>query len=100
VQPHVRLGISRVEADRLKAARAARLADDNHAAAIELAISLALAWLPEGTAILLPPKDRHLRTDILVRTPSQNDYSVLARVDGEEIVFADDFVTPVAEAGA
>jgi len=84
--------------DQLKATRTERLADDNHAAAIELAISV--ARLQKGTAIMFQTKDRHLRTDILVRKPSQNDYSVLAHVDGEEVVFADDFVTPVAEAGA
>jgi hypothetical protein len=42
----------------------------------------------------------HLGTDILARRPSQADYSVLARVNGEEVVFADDFVTPIAESEA
>jgi hypothetical protein len=70
-----------------------------HAAAIELAISV-VARLPTGTATMLQNKHHQLRTDILVREPSQADYSVLARVNGEEVVFADDFVTPVAESGA
>jgi len=82
----------------LKATRTERLAEDNHAAAIELAISVAL--LPKGTAIMLQTENRHLETDILVRKPSQADYSILASVDGEEILFADDFVTPAAESGA
>ena len=69
-----------------------------HAAAIEMAISV--ARLPKGTAIILQTEHDHLGTDILVRRPSQADYSVLASVDGEEVVFADDFVTPVAESGA
>ena len=59
-----------------------------HAAAIEMAISL--ARLPKGRAIILQTEHDHLGTDILVRRPSQGDYSVLASVDGEEVVFADD----------
>jgi len=83
---------------RLKATRTAKLADDHHAAAIELAISL--ARLPKGTeTIFRPDYDTH-RTEILVRKSSQADYSVLASVNGEEAVFADDFVTPVAESEA
>jgi hypothetical protein len=69
-----------------------------HAAAIEMAISV--ARLPTGTATMLQTKHHQLRTDILVREPSQADYSVLAGVDGEEVVFADDFVTPFTESGA
>jgi hypothetical protein len=84
--------------DLLRATRTERLADDNHSAAIELAISV--ARLPKSTAIMLQTKDRHLRTDILVRKPSQGNYSVLACVDGKEVVFADDFITSVAESGA
>jgi hypothetical protein len=68
-----------------------------HVAAIELAISV--ARLPKGAASMLQTKHHQLRTDILVREPSQADYSVLARVDGEEVVFADDPVTAVAESG-
>jgi hypothetical protein len=83
--------------EQLKATRANRLAEDNHAAAIELTISA--ARLPKGTAIMLQTEREHLGTDILVRRPSQADYSVLASVDGEEVVFANDFVTPVAESG-
>jgi hypothetical protein len=69
-----------------------------HAAAIELAISV--ARLPKGTATILPPKHHRLRTEILVCEPSQADYSILACVHGEEVVFADDPVTTVAESGA
>jgi hypothetical protein len=74
------------------------VADDQHAAAIEMAISVAL--LPRGTAIILRRAHTHLGTDILVSRPSQADYFVLACVRGEEVVFADDPVTPVAESGA
>ena len=63
-----------------------------------MAISVAL--LPKGTALILQTAHDHLGTDILVSRPSQADYSVLARVSGEEVVFADDFVAPVAELGA
>jgi hypothetical protein len=56
--------------------------------------------LPRGTAIILESAHTHLGTEILVSGPSQADYSVLACVRGEEVVFADDFVTPVAESGA
>jgi hypothetical protein len=81
-----------------KSTRTERLAEDNHAAAIELAISV--ARLPNGTAIMLQTEHDHLRADILVREPSQADYSILAHVDGEKVVFAGDFVTPVVESGA
>jgi hypothetical protein len=84
--------------EQLKATRAERLAEDSHAAAIELTISA--ARLPKGTAIMLQTEHDHLGTDILARRPSQADYSVLARVNGEEVVFADDFVTPIAESEA
>jgi hypothetical protein len=84
--------------DQLKATRTETLAGDNHAAAVELAISI--ARLPKGAAIMLQTENRHLKTDILVRSPSQADYWILASVDGEEILFADDFVTPAAESGA
>jgi hypothetical protein len=82
----------------LKASRTERLADEKHALAIELAISM--ARLPRGTAIVLQTKHHHLGTDILVREPSQAGYSVLACVRGEEVVFADNFVTPVTESEA
>jgi hypothetical protein len=84
--------------EQLKATRAERLAEDSHAVAIELTISA--ARLPKGTAIMLQTEHDHLGTDILARRPSQADYSVLARVNGEEVVFADDFVTPIAESEA
>jgi len=84
--------------DQLKATRGERLAENNHAAAIELVISA--VRLPKGTAIMLQTENDHLGTDILVRRPSHADYSVLARVRGGEVVFADDFVMPVAESGA
>jgi hypothetical protein len=84
--------------EQFKTIRTDRLADDRHAAAVEMAISM--ARLPKGTAILLQTKRHHLGTDILVRSPTQSDYSVLASVDGEEVVFANDFVTPVAESEA
>ena len=84
--------------DFLMSTRTDQLADDQHAAAIEMAISV--ARLPKGTATILPPKHHRLRTEILVCEPSQADYSVLACVHGEEVVFADDPVTTVAESGA
>jgi hypothetical protein len=72
--------------EQLKVTRAERLADDSHAAAIELTISV--ARLPKGTAIMLQAEGDRLETDILVRGPSQAHYSLLASVDGEEVVFA------------
>jgi hypothetical protein len=80
---------------RLKATRTERLAGDNHAAAIELAISL--ARLPKGTAIMLQIEHDLLRTDILVLKPSEADWSILASVDGGKIVFADNPNLPVLE---
>ena len=73
--------------DFLKSTQTDQLADDQHAAAIEMAISV--ARLPKGTAIVLQTKHHHLRTDILVFWPLQTNYSILARVHGEEVVFAD-----------
>jgi hypothetical protein len=100
-QPHGRLGLSRAQAAEYTGVGFSlfdqTVADDQHAAAIEIAISVAL--LPRGTAIILQNAHTHLRTDILVSRPSQTDYSVLACVRGEEVVFTDDFVTPVAESG-
>jgi hypothetical protein len=101
VQPHVRLGLSRPEAAEYSVGFSLfgqMVGDDQHAAAIEMAISL--ARLPKGTAIILQTEHDHLRTDILVRRTSQADYSVFACVDGEEVVFANDFVTPVVESEA
>ncbi len=69
-----------------------------HDAAVNLAISV--AQLPKGTEIVLQTKHHDLRTDILVREPSQTDYSFLARVHGEEVVFAGDPITTVVESGA
>ncbi len=74
--------------DFLKSTRTDQLADGQHAAAIELAISV--ARLPKGTAIMLQTKRHHLRTDILVRKPSETNGSILARVHGEGVVFGDD----------
>lgn len=82
--------------DLLKAARAERDARDGHAAAIELAISV--TQLPKGTAIILQTEHHGLRTDILVCEPSQTNYSILARVQGEEVVF-DDTVAEAAKSG-
>jgi hypothetical protein len=79
--------------DQLKATRIETLADDNHAAAIELAISV--ARLPKGAAIVLQTKHHRLWTEIMVRELSQTNYSILARVQGEEVVFADDFAEAV-----
>jgi hypothetical protein len=58
--------------DLLKSVRSDRLADDKHAAAIKLAISL--ARLPKDTAIILKSGYHDRKTDILVREPSQVDY--------------------------
>jgi len=74
--------------DLLKTTRTDRQAESRHAAAIELAISV--ARLPKGTAIMLQTKHHYLRTDILVLWPLQTDYLILARVHGEEVVFAGD----------
>jgi hypothetical protein len=101
-QPHGRLGLSRTQAAEFVGVGFGlfdqTVADDQHAAAIEMAISVAL--LPRGTAIILQTSLTHLGTDILVSRPSQVHYSLLACVRGEEVVFADDFVTPVAKSGA
>ena len=59
-----------------------------------------MARLPRGTPIILQIERDHLGTNIWVRRPSQADYSVLACVRSEEVVFVDDFVTPVVESGA
>lgn len=74
--------------DFLKSTRTNKLADDQHAAAIKRAISM--AHLPRGTAILLQSDDPALRTDILIKALADADYSLLARVLGEEATFADD----------
>ena len=101
-QPHGRLGLSRAQAAEYIGVGFSlfdqTVADDRHAAAIEMAISVAL--LPRGTAIILQTSPTHLGTDILVNRPSQVHYSLLACVRGEEVVLADDFVTPVAKSGA
>ena len=81
----------------LKASRTERLADEKHALAIELAISLARC--PKGTEIIFRPGNNTHKTEILIRKPSQADYSVLASVHGEEVVFADDPVTIFTESG-
>ena len=57
-----------------------------------------MARLPNGTAIILQTERDHLETDILVRRPSQGHYSLLASVNGEEVVFADNVGS--AESGA
>jgi hypothetical protein len=75
----------------LKATRTERHADAKHAAAIERAITL--ATLPTGAGIILKPHNNGQMTEILVCKPSAAEYSVLARVSGENIVFADDPVT-------
>jgi hypothetical protein len=69
-----------------------------HDAAIKRAISV--AQLPKGTAIVLQTDYLELKTDILVRAPSDAEYTVLVHVSGEEVVFADDPTGAVAEAGA
>ena len=66
-------------------------------AAVKLAISV--SQLPKGTTIVLQTDYLKLKTDILVRAPSDADYAVLARVSGEEVVFADDPTVAVAETG-
>ncbi len=70
----------------------------SHNAAVELAISVAL--LPKGTAFLWRTDDRGLKTDILAKAPADADYFLLARVSGQEVTFADDPITTVAESGA
>jgi len=72
--------------DLLKATRAERQARDGHAAAIELAISR--ARVPKGTEIAWRPDKNGYRTEILARKPSEADYTVLAIVHGDEVVFA------------
>lgn len=81
--------------DFMKSTQANQFEADQHAAAIERTISV--AHLPKGTAIMLQTEHEHLRTQIFVQRPSEADCSVLARVDGKEVVFAENFVTPVAE---
>jgi hypothetical protein len=75
----------------LKATRTERHADARHAAAIERAITL--ARLPIGAGIILKAHNSGQTTEILVCKPSAADYSILARVSGENVVFADDPVT-------
>jgi hypothetical protein len=87
VQPHTQLGLSRPEAADYIGVGVSlfdeMVKDDQHAAAIEMAISVAL--LPKGTAIILQTKRHHLGTDILVCEPSQTNYSILAQVHGEAL---------------
>ncbi len=83
--------------DLLKNSRNEDVADDQHAAAIELAISL--ARLPKGTAIILKPDNNSHLTKILVRKPAQADYSILAYVHREQVVVAVDPFTAAAGDG-
>ncbi|HMD61982.1 MAG TPA: hypothetical protein VKG78_11145 [Opitutaceae bacterium] len=57
--------------DLLKATRAERRAHERHVAAIELAISV--TQLPMGTAIIMQTDYLELKTDILVRAPSDQE---------------------------
>ena len=82
----------------LRVTRTDQLADDHHAAAIELAISV--ARLPKGTAIILNRDDNSRTTEILVRRPTEPDFSILARVHGEEVVFASDPIATLTETEA
>jgi hypothetical protein len=66
-----------------------------HDAAIKLAISV--AQVPKGTAIILQSDRPKLKTDILVKGSADADYSVLARVCGEEIIFFDNSTTNTAD---
>ena len=66
-----------------------------HDATVKLAISV--AQLPKGTEIVLQTKHHDLRTGILVREPSQTNYSFLAEVHGEDVVFAGDPVTALTD---
>jgi hypothetical protein len=84
--------------DFLKAKRTEQRAHDNHAAAIERAISL--ARLPEGTAFLYQPGSHDQETGVFILKPKQAEYSFLARVNGEQVVFAGDPGATFAEAGA
>jgi hypothetical protein len=81
--------------DVLKSTRATQFEADQHAAAIERAISV--AHLPQGTAIMLQTERDHLRTQIFVQKPCEVDCSVLAFVVGQKVVFPENFGTPVAE---
>ena len=65
-----------------------------HNVAVELAISV--ADLPKGTAIILQSASPGMKTDILVKAPSDADYLLVARVLGEEVAFADDPAANVA----
>ena len=98
-QPHGRLDLSRTQAAEYIGVGFSlfdqTVADDQHAAAIEMAISV--ARLPQARRSFCRPRHRQ-RTEILVCEPSQADYSVLACVHCEEVVFADDFA-PAAESG-
>ncbi len=74
------------------------VADDRHAASIEMAISV--AQLPKGTAIILQTKHRHLSTEILVCEHLQTKYSILARVYGEQVDFADNAAGAAGSGGS
>ncbi len=82
----------------LKAARADRLADDRHAAAIETAISL--GRLPKGTEIILRPDKSERKTQVLVRRPSETRYEILAYVHDAEVGFAHYSASAGAATGA
>ena len=72
--------------DILKSTRTDQLAEDQHLAAVDRAIFV--SRLPKGTAIMLQTEHHNLRTNILVLRPLQTSYSILARVHGQEVVFA------------
>jgi hypothetical protein len=63
-------------------------ATKSHDAAVKQAISV--ADLPRGTVIILQSVSPGMKTDILVKAAADADYSLLARVRGQEVTFADD----------
>jgi hypothetical protein len=72
-------------------------ANKKHDAAVKQAISV--ADLPRGTEIILQSAAPGMKTDILVKARADADYSMLARVLGEEVTFADGRVAHFADSG-
>jgi hypothetical protein len=61
-----------------------------HDAAVKQAIFV--ADVPRGTQLILQSASPGMKTDILIKAPADADYSLLARVHGDEVTFADDLL--------
>ena len=67
-----------------------------HGTAVEFALSVARA--PNRTALLWRTDFHKLKTDILIKGPTDADYKLFARVRGANVTFVDDPNRNIAEA--